>query len=281
VDNLITGTQDNIKHNMDNDNFIFIWHDICKPLMVEEKIDSILHFASPASPFDYLNFPIQTLKVGSIGTHNCLGLAKAKGAKFLFASTSEIYGDPLVHPQKEEYWGNVNPVGPRSVYDEAKRFSEAMTMAYFRAHDLDTKIVRIFNTFGPRMRLEDGRVIPNFLCQALRGEDINIYGDGSQTRSFCFVKDLVEGISRLLSSDIHEPVNIGNPVEMTVKQLSESIVRITKSKSKTVFVSLPEDDPKQRKPDITRAESILKWRPKVDFQEGISLTIDWFRKNIS
>lgn len=281
VDNLITGSQKNIEHNMHNEKFSFLWHDVSEPLFVEEDIDCILHFASPASPFDYLNFPIQTLKVGSKGTFNCLGLAKAKGAKFLFASTSEIYGDPLVHPQKEEYWGNVNSVGPRSVYDEAKRFSEALTMAYHRSHKIDTKIVRIFNTFGPRMRLEDGRVIPNFICQALRNEDITIYGEGLQTRSFCYVQDLIEGIALLADSDIHDPVNIGNPVEMTIKELADAIMKLTKSKSKMVSVSLPEDDPKQRKPDISRAKSVLNWQPKIDFQKGLSLTIDWFRQNIS
>jgi len=240
----------------------------------------IFHFASPASPIDYLKLPIQTLKVGSLGSHNCLGLARAKGARFLIASTSEVYGDPLVHPQREEYWGNVNPIGPRGVYDEAKRFAEAITMAYHRAHGIPTRIVRIFNTYGPRMRIEDGRAIPAFLSQALRNEDVTVFGDGSQTRSLCFVSDLVEGIYRLMMSDTSDPVNIGNPAELTMRQLAEQIVKITGSRSRIVERPLPEDDPKRRQPDITRARTILGWEPKVPLAEGLPTTIAYFRKKL-
>ncbi len=281
LDNLITGLKENIEHLLDNKNFTFINHNITMPIKLKDDIDMVLHFASPASPVDYLNFPIQTLKVGSLGTHNCLGLAKAKAAKFLLASTSEVYGDPLVHPQTEDYWGNVNPVGPRGVYDEAKRFAEAITMAYHRAHHLDTKIVRIFNTYGPRMRLKDGRAIPNFITQALKDEPITIYGDGSQTRSFCYVADLIEGIYQLVHSSFNEPLNLGNPQEMTLRELAELIKKLTDSKSKLVFKPLPKDDPKQRRPDISRAREKLKWQPKVGVDEGLSSTIAWFRKHIS
>ena len=281
LDNLITGLKENIEHLLDNKNFTFINHNITVPIRLKDDIDMVLHFASPASPVDYLNFPIQTLKVGSLGTHNCLGLAKAKAAKFLLASTSEVYGDPLVHPQTEDYWGNVNPVGPRGVYDEAKRFAEAITMAYHRAHHLDTKIVRIFNTYGPRMRLKDGRAIPNFITQALKDEPITIYGDGSQTRSFCYVADLIEGIYQLAHSSFNEPLNLGNPQEMTLRELAELIKKLTDSKSKLVFKPLPKDDPKQRRPDISRAREKLKWQPKVGVDEGLSSTIAWFRKHIS
>lgn len=280
LDNLITGSEENIKHHLGDKNFTFIHHNITLPITLKEDIDIILHFASPASPIDYLNFPIQTLKVGSLGTHNCLGLAKAKGAKFLLASTSEVYGDPLVHPQTEEYWGNVNPVGPRGVYDEAKRFAEAITMAYHRVHKIDTKIVRIFNTYGPRMRVMDGRAIPNFIAQALKNEPITVYGDGAQTRSFCYVTDLIDGIFKLAHSPLNEPVNIGNPVEMTIKEMALTIIRMTGSKSKVVYKPLPKDDPRQRRPDISLALKELKWRPKVGLDEGLSTTIEWFRKNL-
>lgn len=280
LDNLITGNEENIKHHLGDKNFTFIHHNITLPINIKENIDMVLHFASPASPIDYLNFPIQTLKVGSLGTHNCLGLAKAKGAKFLLASTSEVYGDPLVHPQTEEYWGNVNPIGPRGVYDEAKRFAEAITMAYHRVHKIDTKIARIFNTYGPRMRSLDGRVIPNFITQALENKAITIYGDGSQTRSFCYVSDLIDGIYKLAHSNYNGPVNLGNPIEMSVKELGEHILRLTKSKSKLVLKPLPTDDPKQRRPDISLALKELKWRPKVELDEGLSVTIEWFRKHI-
>lgn len=281
LDNFITGRKENIEHHEGNKDFVFIDHNIAVPYHPKEPIDIILNFASPASPVDYLKFPIQTLKVGSLGTHNCLGLAKAQGARFLLASTSEVYGDPLVHPQTEEYWGNVNPVGPRGVYDEAKRFAEAITMAYHRVHKVDTKIVRIFNTYGPRMRLHDGRAIPNFIAQALKDEPITIYGDGSQTRSFCFVSDLIDGIYRLAHSDMHDPVNIGNPYEMTLKELAEYIKRLAQSKSKLVFKPLPKDDPRQRQPDISRAKDHLKWQPKVPLEVGLSSTIEWFKKHIS
>lgn len=280
VDNFITGSEENIADHRGDKNFIFIRHNITIPLKVKEEIDIILHFASPASPVDYLNFPIQTLKVGSLGTHNCLGLARAKGARFLLASTSEIYGDPLVHPQTEDYWGNVNPIGPRGVYDEAKRFAEAITMAYHRVHHLDTKIVRIFNTYGPRMRLNDGRAIPNFISQALKDKPITIYGDGSQTRSFCFVSDLTEGIYRLAHCGYSDPVNLGNPLEMSLKEVAERIKELSDSKSKMVFRPLPKDDPKQRKPDISRARSMLKWQPRVGLDEGLSMTIEWFRSRL-
>jgi dTDP-glucose 4,6-dehydratase len=280
LDNFITGLKENIAPYQSDKNFALIEHNITTPVHLKEEIDIILHFASPASPVDYLNFPIQTLKVGSLGTHNCLGLAKAKGARFLLASTSEVYGDPLVHPQTEEYWGHVNPVGPRGVYDEAKRFAEAITMAYHRVHNVDTKIVRIFNTYGPRMRLKDGRAIPNFITQALKDEPITIYGDGSQTRSFCYVSDLVDGLYRLVNSPEHDPVNIGNPSEMSLKQLAESIKKMTGSKSKIVLKPLPKDDPRQRKPDIARAKNKLGWQPKVPLEEGLAATIDWFRSHL-
>lgn len=277
MDNLITGSLRNIEHLFPLKEFQFFHHDVTKFIHVPEKLDYILHFASPASPIDYLKIPIQTLKVGALGTHNLLGLAKAKGARILVASTSEIYGDPLVHPQNEEYWGNVNPIGPRGVYDEAKRFQEAITMAYHRYHHLETRIVRIFNTYGPRMRLDDGRALPAFMSQALRGEDITVFGDGSQTRSFCYVSDLVEGIYRLLLSDYSDPVNIGNPVEISIKQFAEEIIKLTGTTQKIVYRPLPIDDPKQRKPDITRAKQILDWEPLVSRSEGLKITYDYFR----
>ncbi len=276
VDNLITGNMRNIAH-IKNDKFSFIEHDVTKSLYLDDRIDLIFHLASPASPIDYLELPIQTLKVGSLGTHNMLGLAKEKGARFLLASTSEVYGDPLVTPQKEEYWGNVNPVGPRGVYDEAKRFAEAMTMAYHRYHKLDTRIVRIFNTYGPRMRLNDGRVVPNFIMQALRDEDITVYGDGSQTRSFCYVSDEIEGIYRLMMSDYALPVNIGNPEEHTILEFAKIIIDIIGSDSKITFKALPVDDPKQRRPDITKAREILAWEPKVPLEQGLKKTIKYFK----
>ena len=278
IDNLITGNPANIGHLAGNADFRFIKHNVSNFIFLpEEKLDYVFHFASPASPIDYLELPIPTLKVGALGTHNTLGLAKDKKASFILASTSECYGDPLVHPQKEDYWGNVNPIGPRGVYDEAKRFAEAMTMAYHRYHDVDTKIVRIFNTYGPRMRLRDGRVVPAFIGQALAGKPLTVFGDGSQTRSFCYVSDLIDGIFRLAMSDFHEPVNIGNPREMTIKQFGEEILRITGSKSKIEYKPLPEDDPKVRQPDISRARKILGWEPKVEFDEGIKKTIEYFR----
>ncbi|MBK7148755.1 MAG: SDR family oxidoreductase [Bacteroidetes bacterium] len=277
MDNLITGDLKNIEHLFKLEYFEFYHHDVSKFVHVPGHLDYILHFASPASPIDYLKIPIQTLKVGSLGTHNLLGLAKAKNACMLIASTSEVYGDPQVHPQQEDYWGNVNPVGPRGVYDEAKRFQEAITMAYHTFHGLDTKIVRIFNTYGPRMRLNDGRVLPAFIGQALRGEDLTVFGDGSQTRSFCYVDDLVEGIYRLLLSDYHQPVNIGNPSEITISQFAEEIIRLTGTKQKVVYKNLPVDDPKQRQPDITRAQEILGWEPKVSREEGLKITYDYFR----
>jgi dTDP-glucose 4,6-dehydratase len=281
IDNLITGNLANIGHLAGNADYRFIKHNVSNFIMLpEEKIDYIFHFASPASPIDYLELPIPTLKVGALGTHNALGLAKAKKAAFLLASTSECYGDPLVHPQKEDYWGNVNPIGPRGVYDEAKRFAEAMTMAYHRYHKIDTKIVRIFNTYGPRMRLRDGRVVPAFIGQALSETALTIFGDGSQTRSFCYVSDLIDGIFKLAMSDFHEPVNIGNPREMTIKQFAEEILRITGAKSKIEYKPLPVDDPKVRQPDITRAKKILGWEPKVQFDEGIRKTIDYFREHL-
>ncbi len=277
VDNLITGNTANIEHLAGNENFQFIKHNVSNYIFVADEVDYVFHFASPASPIDYLELPIPTLKVGALGTHNSLGLAKAKGAKFLLASTSECYGDPLVHPQKEDYWGNVNPIGPRGVYDEAKRFAEAMTMAYHRYHGLDTKIVRIFNTYGPRMRLRDGRVVPAFIGQALTDTPLTIFGDGSQTRSFCYVSDLIDGIFRLSRSDFHEPVNIGNPREMTIKQFAEEIIRITGTSAAIEHRPLPVDDPKVRQPDITRARTVLGWEPRVEFEEGITETIDYFR----
>jgi dTDP-glucose 4,6-dehydratase len=280
MDNLITGNIKNLEHLFPNKNFEFYHHDVSKYVHVPGDLDYILHFASPASPIDYLKIPIQTLKVGSLGTHNLLGLAKAKNARMLIASTSEVYGDPLVHPQTEEYWGNVNPVGPRGVYDEAKRFQEAMTMAYHTYHGLQTRIVRIFNTYGPRMRLDDGRVLPAFIGQALRGEDLTAFGDGSQTRSFCYVSDLVDGIYKLLLSDYAQPVNIGNPSEITINQFGEEILKLTGSKSKIIYKPLPTDDPKQRRPDITKAKEILGWEPKVDRAEGLKLTLEYFKKVI-
>jgi dTDP-glucose 4,6-dehydratase len=277
MDNLITGSMSNIEHLMPLENFQFYHHDVSKYIHIPGQLDYILHFASPASPIDYLKIPIPTLKVGSLGTHNCLGLALAKGARMLIASTSEVYGDPEVHPQNEDYWGNVNPVGPRGVYDEAKRFQEAMTMAYHTFHGVETRIVRIFNTYGPRMRLNDGRALPAFIGQALRGEDITVFGDGSQTRSFCYADDLVEGIYRLLHSDYAQPVNIGNPDEISILDFAKEIVALTETNQKIVFKDLPKDDPKQRKPDITRASDILKWKPKVDRQEGLKITLDYFQ----
>src|SRR5216110_412027 len=274
VDNLITGNTANIGHLAGNENFKFIKHNVSNFIFLpEEKVDYVFHFASPASPIDYLELPIPTLKVGALGTHNTLGLAKDKKASFILASTSEVYGDPLVHPQKEDYWGNVNPIGPRGVYDEAKRFAEAITMAYHRYHRVDTKIVRIFNTYGPRMRLNDGRVVPNFISQALRGEPLTVYGDGSQTRSFCYVSDLVEGIVRLLRSDHSGPVNCGNPMEVSILQFAEKIKAFTGSRSEIVFRPLPEDDPKVRQPDITRARKLLGWEPRIGLEDGLRRTI--------
>jgi dTDP-glucose 4,6-dehydratase len=278
VDNLITGRTENIAHLLERDGFQSLEHDVSKPFTVDGPVDYVLHFASPASPIDYLELPIQTLKVGSLGTHNTLGLAKAKEARYLLASTSEVYGDPKEHPQKETYWGNVNPVGPRGVYDEAKRFAEAMTMAYHRYHGLDVRIVRIFNTYGPRMRLRDGRVVPAFIQQALTGEPLTVFGEGRQTRSFCFVSDLVEGIHRLLMSDLVEPCNIGNPHEMTILQFAETIRDAVGSSSPIVFKPLPVDDPQTRQPDITQARERLGWEPKVSLQEGLTSTIRYFRQ---
>ena len=280
VDNFVTGNPANLEHLRDNKNYSFQKHDVSKHFEVEGPVDFIFHFASPASPIDYLELPIQTLKVGSLGTHNALGLAKAKGAGFLLASTSECYGDPLVHPQTEEYWGNVNPIGPRGVYDEAKRFAEAMTMAYHRYHKIDTKIVRIFNTYGPRMRLKDGRVVPAFIGEALKDEPITIFGDGKQTRSFCYVSDLIDGIFKLSQCDFHEPVNIGNPMELTIKEFAERIVRLVGSKSTLTYLPLPTDDPKQRRPDITRARQRLGWEPKVDLETGLKQTIEFFKTRV-
>jgi dTDP-glucose 4,6-dehydratase len=277
MDNLITGDMRNIAHLQSLPQFTFVHHDVSTHIHLNGPLDFLLHFASPASPIDYLKIPIQTLKVGSLGTHNCLGLAKEKGARMLIASTSEVYGDPQVHPQTEEYWGHVNPVGPRGVYDEAKRFQEAMTMAYHRYHGLETRIVRIFNTYGPRMRLNDGRVLPAFIGQALRGEDLTIFGDGSQTRSFCYVDDLVEGIYRLLHSDYAEPVNIGNPDEITIRQFAEEIIQLTGTTQKIIYQPLPKDDPTQRQPDISKAKAILGWEPKVDRAEGLARTYAAFK----
>ncbi len=277
MDNLITGDLKNIEHLFKLPNFEFYHHDVSKFIHVPGELDYILHFASPASPIDYLKIPIQTLKVGSLGIHNCLGLARVKNARVLIASTSEVYGDPTVHPQPEEYWGNVNPVGPRGVYDEAKRFQEAMTMAYHTYHGLETRIVRIFNTYGPRMRLNDGRVLPAFIGQALRGEDLTMFGDGSQTRAFCYVDDLVEGIYRLLLSDYAQPVNIGNPDEITIKEFGEEIIKLTGTNQKLISLPLPTDDPKQRKPDITKAKALLGWEPKVARAEGLKITYEYFK----
>ncbi len=280
MDNLLTGDIANIEHLMGHPDFEFQHHDVSKYVHVSGDVKYILHFASPASPIDYLKMPIQTMKVGSLGTLNCLGLAKDKGARMLIASTSEVYGDPLVHPQTEDYWGNVNPVGPRGVYDEAKRFQEALTMAYHTFHGLETRIVRIFNTFGPRMRLDDGRVLPAFISQALRGEDLTAFGDGSQTRSFTYVDDLVEGIYRLLLSDYAQPVNIGNPQEITINEFAEEIIRLTGSSSKISYNPLPKDDPKQRKPDITLAKEVLNWEPKYTRAEGLEPTLEYFKKKV-
>ncbi len=277
MDNLITGDLKNIEHLFQLENFEYYHHDVTKFIHIPGNLDYILHFASPASPIDYLKIPIQTLKVGAHGTHNCLGLAKDKGARILVASTSEIYGDPLVHPQTEEYWGNVNPVGPRGVYDEAKRFQEAITMAYHTFHNVETRIIRIFNTYGPRMRLNDGRALPAFIGQALRGEDLTVFGDGSQTRSFCYVDDLVEGIYRLLLSDYHMPVNIGNPNEISLKDFAEEVLKLTGSSVKITYKPLPTDDPKQRKPDITKAREILGWEPTIGREEGLRITYEYFK----
>ena len=278
IDNFITGKMENIRHLLKDKRFKFINHNISNYITINGKIDYILHFASPASPADYLHYPIQTLKVCSLGTHNALGLAKAKNAKFLLASTSEVYGDPLVHPQPETYWGNVNCVGPRGVYDEAKRFAEAITMAYHRVHKVDTRIIRIFNTYGERMRENDGRAIPAFISQALANKPITVFGKGAQTRSFCYISDMVDGILKLMQKDIHEPVNIGNPGEYTILELAKKIIRLTGSKSRIVFRELPVDDPKVRRPDITKAKRLLKWQPKVGLEEGLRKTIEWFRK---
>lgn len=280
MDNLITGNLKNIEHLFKLPNFEYYHHDVSKFVHVPGTLDYILHFASPASPIDYLKMPIQTLKVGSLGTHNLLGLAKEKKARMLIASTSEVYGDPLIHPQSEEYWGNVNPIGPRGVYDEAKRFQEAITMAYHHYHGLETRIIRIFNTYGPRMRLDDGRALPAFMSQALKGENMTVFGDGSQTRSFCYVSDLIEGIYRLLLSDYHLPVNIGNPNEISLLDFAKEIQRLIGGTSEIVFEDLPKDDPKQRQPDITKAKQILGWEPKVDRSEGLKITLDYFRKEL-
>jgi dTDP-glucose 4,6-dehydratase len=277
LDNLVTGSVDNIAHLAGHPRFRFIQQDVTEFLFLEGPVNYVWHFASPASPVDYLELPIQTLKVGSLGTHKALGLAKSKNARFLLTSTSEVYGDPLVHPQTEDYWGNVNPIGPRGCYDEAKRFAEAMTMAYHQQHGVETRIVRIFNTYGPRMRMQDGRVVPTFIAQALRNRPITVFGDGSQTRSFCYSSDLIDGIYRLMLSDTHMPVNIGNPHEMTVLEFARAIIEATGSRSRIVRRPLPQDDPKQRRPDIGRARSLLRWEPKVDLAEGLSQTIDWLR----
>jgi dTDP-glucose 4,6-dehydratase len=279
IDNLSTGDTANIAH-LANRDFTFIKHDVTNYIYIDGPVDFVLHWASPASPIDYLELPIPTLKVGALGTHKALGLAKAKGARFVIASTSEVYGDPLEHPQKETYWGNVNPVGPRGVYDEAKRFAEAMTMAYHRYHGVDTKIVRIFNTYGPRMRINDGRAVPAFMSQALRNENVTVFGDGTQTRSFTYVTDLVDGIIRLMLSSENDPINIGNPVEMTISQIAETIIKMTGATSQVIYQPLPVDDPKQRRPDITRARTLLNWEPKVQLEEGLTKTIDYFRTKV-
>jgi dTDP-glucose 4,6-dehydratase len=280
IDNLLTGDLANIAHLAGRD-FVFVKHDVTNFIYVDGPVDYVLHWASPASPIDYLELPIQTLKVGALGTHKALGLAKAKGARFVIASTSEVYGDPLVHPQTETYWGNVNPIGPRGVYDEAKRFAEAMTVAYHRYHGVDTKIVRIFNTYGPRMRVKDGRAVPNFISQALRGEDVTVYGDGNQTRSLCYITDLVDGVIRLMLSDAHGPVNIGNPTELTIEEIARTIIRMIGSTSRVVHKALPEDDPKVRRPDITQARALLGWEPKVSLAEGLGQTIAYFRTKLA
>jgi dTDP-glucose 4,6-dehydratase len=280
IDNLLTGDLANITPLAGRD-FVFVKHDVTNFIYVDGPVDYVLHWASPASPIDYLELPIQTLKVGALGTHKALGLAKAKGARFVIASTSEVYGDPLVHPQTETYWGNVNPIGPRGVYDEAKRFAEAMTVAYHRFHGVDTKIVRIFNTYGPRMRIRDGRAVPNFISQALRGEDVTVYGDGSQTRSLCYISDLVDGVIRLMLSDAHGPINIGNPTELTIEEIARTIIRMTGSASRIVHRPLPEDDPKVRKPDITLARARLGWEPKVALADGLGQTIEYFRAKLA
>jgi len=277
IDNFLTGNVKNIEHLFALKEFTFLNHDVTKFVHVPGKVDYILHFASPASPIDYLKMPIQTLKVGSLGTHNMLGVAKDKGARMLIASTSEVYGDPLIHPQHEEYWGNVNPIGPRGVYDEAKRFQEAITMAYHTYHKVETRIVRIFNTYGPRMRADDGRALPTFFSQAMKGEDITVFGDGSQTRSFCYVTDLIDGIYKLLLSDYALPVNVGNPIEITIKQAAEEVIRLTGTNSKIIYKDLPKDDPKIRQPDITKAKEILGWTPKVDRKEGLEMTYEYFK----
>jgi dTDP-glucose 4,6-dehydratase len=279
IDNLLTGDVANIAH-LTNQDFTFIKHDVTNYIYIDGPVDFVLHWASPASPIDYLELPIPTLKVGALGTHKALGLAKTKGARFVQASTSEVYGDPLEHPQKETYWGNVNPIGPRGVYDEAKRFAEAITVAYHRYHGLDTKIVRIFNTYGPRMRINDGRAVPSFIGQALRGEDVTVFGDGGQTRSFCYIDDLVDGIIRLMLSDLNDPVNIGNPHEMTIEQIARTIIRMTGSTSRVVYRPLPTDDPKVRQPDITRARLLLGWEPKVKLEDGLVKTIEYFRTKV-
>jgi dTDP-glucose 4,6-dehydratase len=279
IDNLLTGDLANIAHLAGRD-FLFIKHDVTNFIYVDGPVDYVLHWASPASPIDYLELPIQTLKVGALGTHKALGLAKAKGARFVIASTSEVYGDPLVHPQTEGYWGNVNPIGPRGVYDEAKRFAEAMTVAYHRYHGVDTKIVRIFNTYGPRMRVKDGRAVPNFISQALRGEDVTVYGDGHQTRSLCYISDLVDGVIRLMLSDAHGPINIGNPTELTIEEIARTIMRMTGSTSRIVHKALPEDDPKVRRPDITLAKAVLGWEPNVPLADGLGRTIAYFRTKL-
>ena len=280
IDNLLTGDIANVSHLVNRD-FLFIKHDVTNYIYIDGPVDVVLHWASPASPIDYLELPIQTLKVGALGTHKALGLAKAKGARFVLASTSEVYGDPLEHPQRETYWGNVNPIGPRGVYDEAKRFAEAMTVAYHRYHGLDAKIVRIFNTYGPRMRVRDGRAVPNFIGQALKGEDVTVYGDGSQTRSLCYVSDLVDGVIRLMLSSANEPINIGNPQELTIEQIARTILRLTGSSSRIVYRDLPVDDPKVRKPDIARATALLEWAPTVSLEEGLGKTIAYFRKKLA
>ncbi len=279
LDNFVTGSMDNIAHLTKNKKFKFIKHDISKPILIPGKINYVLNFASPASPVDYLNLSIQTMKVGGLGTHNALGIAKAKGAIFLLASTSEVYGDPLEHPQKETYWGNVNPIGPRGVYDEAKRFAEALTLAYKKVHKMDVKIVRIFNTYGPRMRLKDGRVVPNFIDQILHGKPLTIYGDGKQTRSFCYVDDLVDGITKLLFSKATGPINIGNPCEFSIREFAKLVMKTYGGKAKIVYEPLPKDDPKQRRPDISLARKELGWGPKVPLENGIKLTMDWFKNN--